>query len=149
MKSISALMLYGLGVIVGGMIAIQSVLNATLGQRLGHFGSVLALTFVSIATLIVLILLFPSTADFHHLPSFSEWHLYLGGVLGVMILAAPIVLVPRIGTTSTLVAIVLGQLMMALLVDQFGLFASPKIVVTPTRVLGIAIVLLGTFLVGK
>ena len=142
-------MLYGLGAIAGGMIAIQSVLNATLGQRMGQFGSVLVLTIVSIALLIVLILIFPTSADLKQRPSFSEWYLYIGGVLGVAILAAPIFLVPRIGTTSTLVAIVLGQMVMALLIDHFGIFASPKIEVTLTRVLGIALVAFGAFLVGK
>ena len=142
-------MLYGLGAIAGGMIAIQSVLNATLGQRMGNLGSVLVLTIVSITALIVLILIFPNTADLKQRPSFSEWYLYIGGVLGVAILAAPIFLVPRIGTTSTLVAIVLGQMAMALLIDHFGIFASPKIEVTLTRVLGIALVTFGAFLVGK
>ena len=142
-------MLYGLGAIAGGMIAIQSLLNATLGQRLGNLGSVLILTIVSIIALILLILVFPHTADLKKLPSFSEWYLYVGGVLGVAILAAPIFLVPRIGTTSTLVAIVLGQMAMALLIDHFGFFASPKIEVTLTRVLGMALVTFGAFLVGK
>lgn len=142
-------MLYGLGAIAGGMIAIQSVLNATLGQRMGNFGSVLVLTVVSITSLIALIFIFPNTADFKQRPSISEWYLYIGGVLGVAILAAPIFLVPRIGTTSTLVAIVLGQMVMALLIDHFGIFASPKIEVTLTRVLGIALVTFGAFLVGK
>jgi transporter family-2 protein len=142
-------MLYGLGAIAGGMIAIQSVLNSTLGQRMGNFGSVLVLTVVSITTLIVLILIFPNTADIKQRPSISEWYLYVGGVLGVAILVAPIFLVPRIGTTSTLVAIVMGQMVMALLIDHFGIFASPKIEVTLTRVLGIALVTFGAFLVGK
>lgn len=142
-------MLYGLGAIAGSMIAIQSVLNSTLGQRMGNLGSVLVLTIVSITTLILLILIFPNTADLKQLPSSSEWYLYVGGVLGVAILAAPIFLVPRIGTTSTLVAIVLGQMATALLIDHFGIFSSPKIEVTLTRVLGIALVAFGAFLVGK
>jgi transporter family-2 protein len=142
-------MLYGLGAIAGGMIAIQSLLTATLGQRLGNLGSVLVLTIISIIALTVLTLVFPNTADLRKLPSFSEWYLYAGGVLGVAILATPIFLVPRIGTTSTLVAIVLGQMAMALLIDHFGIFASPKIEVTLTRVLGIALVAFGAFLVSK
>ncbi len=40
------------------------------------------------------------TSDYAHPPDISEWYLYLGGFLGVAILAAPIYLVPRIGTTS-------------------------------------------------
>jgi transporter family-2 protein len=149
MDSSKVILLSGLGVVAGGMIALQSVLNATLGQRTGNFGSVLILTIISIAGLIILVLLFPNTADLRKTPSFSEWYLYLGGVLGIVILAAPIFLVPRIGTTSTLIAIVLGQLTVALIIDHLGLFASPRIELNLTRVLGILLVALGAFLVGK
>ena len=140
---------YGLGIIAGGLIAVQCVLNASLGQRLGNLGSVLALTFVSIAALVALIAVFPSTANFRALPGLSEWHLYLGGVLGVAILAAPIFLVPRIGTASTLIAIVLGQLLLALLIDHFGLFASPRIEINAARGIGVLLVALGAYLVGR
>jgi transporter family-2 protein len=143
------LLLSGVGVIAGGLIAIQSVLNSSLGQRIGNFGSVLMLSIISLATLIVLILVFPSTANLSNLPRLPDWYLYIGGVLGVVIVAAPIFLVPRIGTASTLVAIVLGQLLLAIAIDHFGLFASPKIEIDLARALGVGLVVLGAFLVGR
>ena len=139
----------GLGVIAGGLIAIQSVLNSILGQRVGSFGSVLVLTAISALVLVLLILVFPSTSDLGNLPGLSDWHLYLGGMLGVLILAAPILLVPRIGTTSTLLAIVLGQSIFALVIDHFDLFASPRIEVNPARGLGVLLVVAGAYLVGR
>jgi len=149
MISSKILLLSGIGVIAGGLIAIQSVLNAGLGQRAGNLGAVLMLTFVSIGGLILLILIFPSTASFKNLPSFSEWYLYLGGILGIAILAAPILLVPRIGTTTTLITIILGQTIMALLIDQFGMFASPRIEFSIARVIGVLLVVAGAYLVGR
>jgi len=149
MISSKILLLSGIGVIAGGLIAIQSVLNAGLGQRAGNLGAVLMLTFVSIGGLILLILIFPSTASFKNLPGFSEWYLYLGGILGIAILAAPILLVPRIGTTTTLITIILGQTIMALLIDQFGMFASPRIEISFARVIGVLLVVAGAYLVGR
>lgn len=131
------------------MIAVQSVLNATLGQHLGNFGSVLVLTGVSIIVLLLVIGVFPDSARFDRLPGPSEWYLYAGGALGVGILAAPIFLVPRIGVTFTLVAIVLGQLTMSLLVDHFGWFASPQIEASLARILGVALVALGAVLAAR
>jgi len=142
-------LLFAIGVLAGSLITIQSVLNSTLGQRAGYFGSVLILTLVSIAVLAVLIVLFPSTADFRHLPGLSEWHLYLGGALGVAILAAPIVVIPKIGATATLTALVMGQLLLALVVDHFGLFASPRIEADLPRLAGVFLVVLGAFLIGR
>ena len=141
--------LFFIGILSGSMITIQSVLNASLGQRAGNFGSVLLLTIVSIAVLVGLIIGFPATANFRQLPGFSEWYLYIGGALGVGILAAPILLIPRIGATATLTAIVLGQLLLALLIDHFGWLSSPKIEISLLRIMGVLFLLLGAFFLRK
>ncbi|MBN2499818.1 MAG: DMT family transporter, partial [Anaerolineales bacterium] len=57
-----------LGIAAGGMIALQSVLNAELGKRTGNFGSVFLLTIVSITVLVVLMLVFPQTANLKNAP---------------------------------------------------------------------------------
>jgi transporter family-2 protein len=149
MSSLRLILLSGLGIVAGGLIAIQSVLNSNLGQRIGNFGAVLVLTFISAILLIALILLIPSTSNLRNLPGISEWYLYIGGFLGVAILAAPIYLVPRIGTTSTLIAIILGQSIISLVMDHFGLFASPKIEINLARGIGVFLVAVGAYLVGS
>jgi transporter family-2 protein len=53
------------------------------------------------------------------------------------------------GTTSTLVAIVFGQLLMALLIDHLGLFTSPQIGATLPRILGVTLVAAGAILVSR
>ena len=141
--------LIGLGILAGAMITVQSVLNSVLGSRAGLLGAVLILTLVSIALLLVLVLVIPGTANFRALPTVSEWYLYGGGVLGIIILAAPIFLIPRIGAALTLTAIVVGQLTLAVVVDHFGLFAVPKVEATFVRLAGVALVALGAFLVSR
>ena len=149
MSSLIFILLSGLGVIAGGLIAIQSVLNASLGQRAGNLGSVLLLTLLSAITLIVLIFIFPATSKMSNLPGISEWYLYVGDMLGVVILVTPIYLVPRIGTTTALIAIVLGQTLLALIIDHFGLFASPKIEINLARGICVFLVIIGAYLVGR
>lgn len=139
-------LLLGIGIAAGASIAVQSIINAALGRRTGNLGSALIVTIISIAFVTLLILIFPSQADFHDLPRPSEWYLYLGGILGILIVLAPILLVPRIGATTTLAAIVVGQLVTALLIDQFGLFGMPKIEITAARVIGLVLLLAGAFL---
>jgi bacterial/archaeal transporter family-2 protein len=139
--------LFTIGIIAGAMITIQSVLNSALGKKTGNLGSVLILTLVSISLLLLLILLFPNTASLRNIPGRSEWYLYIGGVLGVVILAAPIFLIPKIGTTSTLTALVVGQLLLALLLDHFGLFGFPKVEINLMRIAGVVLLALGAFLI--
>ncbi len=139
--------LFTMGIIAGSMITIQSVLNSALGKKTGNLGSVLVLTVVSILLLLLLIILFPDTANLKNMPGVSEWYLYVGGVLGVAILAAPIFLIPRIGATSTLTALVVGQLLLALIIDHFGLFSFPKIEINLMRTMGIILLVAGAFLI--
>lgn len=139
--------LFFVGVFAGSMITVQSVLNATLGKKTGNLGSVLVLTIVSISVLLLLIPLIPGSANFKGIPDWSEWYLYAGGVLGIVILAAPIFLLPRIGATSTLTAMVMGQLVLALVMDQLGLFGIPKIEITLTRVIGLILLIVGALLI--
>ena len=136
-----------MGAIAGSMITIQSVLNTALGKKIGNLGSVLILTVVSIALLLLLIILLPDTASLRNIPGLSEWYLYVGGVLGVAILAAPIFLVPRLGATSTLTALVVGQLCLALIIDHFGLFSVPKIEINLMRIAGIILLVAGAFFI--
>lgn len=149
MLTLRPILLSGLGIIAGGLVAIQSVLNASLGQRIGNLGSVLTITLSSTIVLVVVILMIPSASNFRNLPGLSEWYLYLGGMLGVVIVATSIYLIPRIGTTSTLIAMVLGQSLIALGIDHFGLFASPKIEVNLARGIGLFLVASGAYLVGR
>ena len=138
---------FSIGVIAGSMITIQSVLNSALGKKTGNLGSVLVLTIVSILLLVLLIFMLPSAANLRNIPGLSEWYLYLGGILGVAILAAPIFLIPRIGATSTLTALVIGQLFLALIIDHFGLFSFPKVEINLIRVVGILLLVAGAFLI--
>jgi transporter family-2 protein len=143
----NAFILFLIGIAAGSMITVQSVLNSALGARTGNLGSVLILTIVSMGLLVGLIFLFPGTAEFKNIPGSSEWYLYAGGLLGVVILAAPIFLIPRIGATSTLTAIVVGQLALALIIDQFGLFGFPRIDISLARVAGLTLLVAGAFLI--
>jgi transporter family-2 protein len=138
--------LFTMGAIAGSMITIQSILNAALGKKTGNLGSVLILTVVSISLLALLIILFPNTANLKNIPGVSEWYLYVGGVLGIAILAAPIFLIPRLGATSTLTALVVGQLSLALIIDHFGLFSFPKIEISLIRIAGIILLIAGAYL---
>jgi len=145
----SPFVFFGLAILAGAMIAIQSVLNAALGEKTGHLGSVLILTLVSVSVLFILIRLFPSTADLRQLPGLSQWYLYLGGILGIAILAALIFLIPRIGATATLTGLVMGQLLLAVLIDHFGAFNVQRVEIDLTRLFGVILLALGAYLITK
>jgi transporter family-2 protein len=143
------LALFAVGIAAGALVAIQSVLNAALGKRAGELGSLFVLASISAVAVLPLLFVFPGAANLRNLPGPSQWYLYLGGIIGLLIVAAPIFLVPRIGATATLTAVVVGQLALAVAIDHFGLLGVPRSELTITRILGVLILALGTLLIVK
>jgi transporter family-2 protein len=137
------------GIAAGSLMTLQGVLNAGLGKRTGPLGSVLLLLLLGLPVVLPLILLFPGTAHLNQLPGPSEWYLYIGVVLGIGIVAVSIVLVPRIGATLTVTALVVGQLTVAVVLDQVGFLGIPKVEITPARLLGVALLIAGTLLITR
>jgi len=58
-----------------------------------------------------------------------------------------ILLFPRLGAVQTVVLPILGQVIMGLAIDRFGLFGAPVLEVTFMRVLGAVVVLAGIVMV--
>jgi transporter family-2 protein len=56
-----------------------------------------------------------------------------------------IVAAPRIGVATVVVMLVAGQLAMALLLDHFGWIGLPVREISPMRLTGVALVLVGAF----
>jgi transporter family-2 protein len=144
---IRLVVLFLAGIAAGAAIAVQVALNAGLGKRTGDLGSVLILTLVSVLVVLPLTLLFPGTANFRGMPGPDQWYLYAGGALGVVVVTAPIILVPRIGATATLTALVVGQLAVAVAIDHFGWLGVPSSPITLTRAVGVLVLATGTLLI--
>lgn len=136
-----------IGVVTGATVALQNVINASLGRYAGTLGAVFIVAASGALLMFFVILLFPHSATFRSAPGPNQWYLYLGGILGILIVATPVVLVPRIGATATVTSIVAGQLIMALAADQFGLLGTPRISITLTRVIGVVLLAGGAYLV--
>ena len=67
--------------------------------------------------------------------------------MGVCFVLGNILLFPRLGALETVVLPILGQVVMGLLVDRFGLFGAPAMPVSWMRVLGAAVVFAGIVVV--
>lgn len=56
-------------------------------------------------------------------------------------------MVPRLGAATTLALVVVGQMVGALMLDQFGLFGTPQHPVSVLRIAGAACLILGVVLI--
>ena len=74
------------------------------------------------------------------------WWAWLGGLVGAFYVTATVVAVPRIGAALMIACTVLGQLVAALALDQFGWLGVPRVPFSPWRLLGAALLFAGVLL---
>lgn len=145
----TTLILLAFAVLAGGLIAFQSAVNGQLGRV---FDSPLLAAFVSFTggtiTLFIILLLRGawSTISLQELVR-QPPVLYLGGILGASYVAIIAALVPKIGLANTAVALVLGQMLISLLLDQIGILGFDIRAISWSRLAGIGLVVLGVVLV--
>lgn len=137
---IAALAGAGLTIQVGMNAAVRTALGSPLLATLVNF-------LVGLLALLVLTLVsgarWPATATLAGVPGWA----WFGGLIGVVYIVATTVLGPRLGATALIALTVLGQMLAALLVDHHGVLGFPQSVVTPLRLLGAALVVVGVLLI--
>jgi len=77
------------------------------------------------------------------------WWQLSGGLFGAFFVTMTIVGVPRIGTTAVLALTIASQLTAGMVMDHYGVFGMRGIPVDGKRIIGIALLLIGVFLVCK
>lgn len=142
---------YLIAFIAGSGIAVQSGANAQL-RLLVNNPLITALISFLVGT-VVLVLLVLTTAS-KQLPSVQvlahiSWWKWLGGIMGAFYISSVIITAPKIGAANTLGFVMAGQLLFAVLFDHFGWLGFQAHTVSPMRILGVALLLLGIYLIQK
>lgn len=131
---------------VGGFIALQAPINAGLGKATGSFAA--ALVSFAVGTLILAAIVVAS-GKAGGVPEAAnvQWYYLLGGILGAAYVFSALVLVDEIGAGGVPAATVTGQLVTSVLLDRFGVLGLEQTSLSWDRILGVALLLAGTYLV--
>jgi transporter family-2 protein len=116
-------------------------------QRLGMFESVF-IVHVGGALFALIPLLFyggGKLAQWRSLP----WYALAAGIFGLIVIGAISYMIPRIGVAGAITTIVAGQLLVSVLLDHYGWLGTMSRPLEPTRILGLAVVLVGVWLTVK
>ena len=135
-----------LTVVAGVAGAVQAAVMGRFGDRIGVFE---AFAFAAIVTaLLATALLLATRQTLAGLVAGLRepaW-LWIGGLMGALIVLTITVAAPRIGTTATIGIIVAGNLAMAAVIDRFGLFGLEQIPLRWPRIAGIVLLGAGAIL---
>jgi|SRR5690348_8974022 len=144
----SALFSYLLVIAAGIAVAFQQVLNANLRVGLASpWWAGTANYLVGGFFMLAVALLAPGPRPSLEAIANTHWLSWAGGLLGATFIATGIFMVPRLGAATTLVLIVLGQMICSLLVDHFGVLGVPQHAASPLRLAGVALLVAGVVLI--
>jgi transporter family-2 protein len=145
MESILIIILIGLA---GGVaVGLQSPLASMLTQRLGMFESVFIVHIggAILALLPIVIYGGGKLAQWRTVP----WYALGAGIFGLVVIGAISYMIPRIGVAGAITTIVAGQLLVSVILDQFGWLGTVTRPMELSRAIGLVVVLLGVWLTVK
>ena len=122
MRSLSDGWLTGLVLVAGALMPLQAVINGRLGEQLANpFWASMVQNIVG-ASLMALVVLAvriapPSAGQFAATP---PW-MWVGGLMGAVYVFSVLVATPRLGATRAMIAVITGQLIVSVAMDQLGI----------------------------
>lgn len=142
-------------ILIGSGLAMQTAVNSKLRQYVGSPYMASTISFTIGALFLIVLTLLSSVDPFVPLNVFvhNPWWIWVGGLLGVIALTVNLLLFPRLGSIQTAVLPLFGQIIMGLVIDQFGLFGAPRSGLTLVKFLSALLVSMGmlvsTGIIGK
>ncbi|SFM39826.1 DMT family transporter [Pelosinus propionicus] len=143
---------YLLALISGAAITTQVGINVKLLSNLGSpvLASLISFSVGTIGLAIVYILAacygLQPVPTLDAISQTSSW-MWTGGLLGAFYIFTTIFCSPKIGFANMFSLVVAGQIVLSIIFDHFGLLGSPVHLVTPFRLIGVALLIVGVYLI--
>jgi transporter family-2 protein len=71
---------------------------------------------------------------------------FFAGVFGFVVLASISFLIPQIGATSAIILVMIGQVVIGVILDHFGLLGAAVHPISLSRLFGIVVIFVGLWL---
>ena len=127
--------------IAGAAMSFQGVMNTRLGEKIGLFESNMFVQGTAFILSIIAVLLV-GKGDFKLIGETNKLYL-LGGVLGLVITVTVMLGIKDLSPTVSISIILISQLVVAALIDTFGLLGSEKVSFHWSKLIGVALMIIG------
>ncbi len=138
-----------LALLSGFCLAIQPAVNGHLGIGISS-GIQAALISFLIGTILLIainVILKQMTSVKMAFQKKAPWWFYMGGFLGALYVFFALVITPEIGTGAFVIFVLIGQMVVSLLIDNYGLLRSRIRKVSYIQIIGLVVMLLGAGIV--
>jgi transporter family-2 protein len=134
--------------LVGGLVALQPPANAALAEHVGDLGAAFISVAISFAVIVILLVVVGDPGRLSGLSGFRPEHA-IGGLAGAAVVTVSLIAVRPLGIGGVTAALVGAQLIVSVIADRFGVLGVHKIQIGWQQVLGVALVIAGTFLITR
>ncbi|HXR79863.1 MAG TPA: DMT family transporter [Saprospiraceae bacterium] len=139
-----------LAILAGMALPLQGAINSKLASFM-HNPFLSALISFTIGTIALLIYVLVSRIPLSQLSGVREAPMitWIGGLLGAFFITTTLLTVPKLGVALTFSLVILGQMIVTLPMDHFGLLGVMVRSITWPRILGVVLVIAGTILIRR
>ncbi len=128
-------------IIAGAAMSFQGVINTRLGEKVGIYEANAFVQGTSFALSILAVFLL-GKGSFKPLTDISKVY-WLGGALGLIITVTVMLGIKNLSPTIAISTILISQLLVAAIIDAFGLLGAEKMVFGLSKYVGIALMIAG------
>jgi bacterial/archaeal transporter family-2 protein len=146
----SRLLFIAMALALGAILPLQAAINARLAKTADN--SPVMAAFVSFAVGTIALMIFLIVAGQFNLrfaSSGSPWWIWTGGLLGIFFVAGIVVLLPKLGVALAFSLIIAGQMLTAILFDQFGWMGLAVKEISAGKIAGAVLLIIGVILIRK
>lgn len=135
------------GLLGGVSVGIQSPIAGAIGQKLGGTASsfIVHLSGLVFSAILLVLQGGEKIRDWRTLP----WYMLGAGVFGLILYQTINITLPRLGSTTMIALIIIGQLLTGIVIDHFGWFGVTARPVDLTRLIGLVVLFAGGYLITK
>ncbi|CCU56854.1 DMT family transporter [Bacillus subtilis] len=136
---------YVLALLAGAALSFEGAIYAELGKTIGQIETSFYNFFMG-SIIMGLLWLFFGKGELSYTMKAPKWSL-LGGVMGVVYLTSIVVSVPFVGVGITMVAVIIGQLVMSMIIEHFGWLGSKKTRVNKEKIFAVISMIIALILI--
>ncbi|MGE7602421.1 DMT family transporter [Peribacillus sp. NPDC097675] len=136
---------YILALLAGAALSFEGAIYAELGKTIGQIETSFYNFFMG-SIIMGLLWLFFGKGRISYTLEAPKWSL-LGGVLGVVYLTSIVISVPHVGVGITMVAVIIGQLVMSMVIEHFGWLGSKKTKINKEKIFAVISMIIALILI--
>ena len=136
---------YVLALLAGSALSFEGAIYSELGKTIGQLETSFYNFFVG-SIIMAILWIFFGKGKLSYMVEAPKWSL-LGGALGVVYLTAIVISVPFVGVGLTMVAVILGQMIMSMVIEHYGWLGSKKIRINKEKIFAVLSMIIALILI--